>query len=209
MYSFIMPYVDRLPQYRKTVESLQRFYADREWEVILVVDAKNTDDVTLEGAPGVLYQMRRHGYNPAPMYNAGAKLAKHPRLVLTNPECLHLTNVLAEFDKHPDSYQVAMCRAESAWYAHPKHRPEPRPFCACITKENYWAMGGYDEAYADGYCFDDDDFIRKVGASDMDVVWVDATVQHQSHKKPKVPNYKRQWARNKAIFESKWGAHRG
>lgn len=48
------------------------------------------------------------------------------------------------------------------WYQHPEHRNNKLHFCASIFRRNIEILGGFDEEYKKGVCFDDDDFVFKV-----------------------------------------------
>lgn len=48
------------------------------------------------------------------------------------------------------------------WYQHPVHRNYKYHFCAASYRHNFEIIGGFDEEYANGVCFDDDDLVLKV-----------------------------------------------
>lgn len=48
------------------------------------------------------------------------------------------------------------------WYQHPKHRNCKFHFCSASHRQNFEIIGGFDEKYADGVCFDDDDMVLKM-----------------------------------------------
>ncbi len=48
------------------------------------------------------------------------------------------------------------------WYHHPKIRPRPLNFLAAIHKSSLNRIGGFDEEYANGIAYDDDDFLLRV-----------------------------------------------
>ena len=48
------------------------------------------------------------------------------------------------------------------WFNHPIHRPVSYHFCSAIYKEKLNLLGGFDPAYSEGYCFDDDEFLFRI-----------------------------------------------
>lgn len=97
------------------------------------------------------------------------------------------------------------------WYNHSKFRPEAYHFCAAMTKQDLYDLGGFDERYAKGVGYDDDDFIWRIRQKKMNIKFVDdVIVLHQNHynyseNKIEAEDMIRQildsYKRNKAIFE--------
>lgn len=51
---------------------------------------------------------------------------------------------------------------ELEWYQHPIHRNVKYHFCSAIYKSNLDIVGGFDEEYAKGVCYDDCDLVFKI-----------------------------------------------
>lgn len=97
------------------------------------------------------------------------------------------------------------------WYNHSLYRPEAYHFCAAMTRNDLYDLGGFDERYAKGVGYDDDDFIWRIKAKKMRINFIDkCIVLHQNHYnysedkvqaevvlKQIIESYKR----NKIIFE--------
>jgi GT2 family glycosyltransferase/glycosyltransferase involved in cell wall biosynthesis len=81
-------------------------------------------------------------------------------------------------------------------------------FCVMIPRHVYEKVGGLDEQYGLGY-FEDDDYCRRVQQIGLRMVCAeDAFVHHYlsaSFNKLKHEQRQELFARNKAIFEKKWG----
>jgi GT2 family glycosyltransferase len=81
-------------------------------------------------------------------------------------------------------------------------------FCVMIPRHVYEKVGDLDEQYGLGY-FEDDDYCRRVQQIGLRTICAeDAFVHHYlSASFNKLKNEQRQelFARNKAIFEKKWG----
>ena len=229
-YSFIIPYYNRGKQFYNTLASLRYYYSRRgDCDAVVIEDSKNDDqlfslvklfedDIKIR----IIKTGRKDLYNPSPAYNAGVRAAIGEYVVLTSPECMHLNNVLGVFDNIfeavPNSYTIAACMSgkkikgvyhdpESVtydrhmWYQHTVYRNLKYHFCSALKRVTYSAIGGFDERYAEGYCFDDDSFRDRVAAHGVPFVATDsAVVLHQEHPKQNVP--KALWERNKALYEA-------
>lgn len=224
-YSIIMPYYDRAEQLKNTLQSFIRLYSDRmDFQIVLVVDNKMSTRMTqqyyavtaaYEGQLQIctIWSSGKNLYNPAIAFNEGAEWASGSILILTSPECKHETNILAEMDvefkENIDAYVVCACKSIRAdgtlhmWYQHTEHRNERYHFCSAITKKNYKLIEGFDERYAYGYGYDDDDFRDRVMHADLQFcVRDDLLVAHQHHEKVRPPDYKEKLVRNKRLYES-------
>lgn len=97
---------------------------------------------------------------------------------------------------------------ELGWYNHSLHRPKAYHFCAAITTKDLYDLGGFDERYAKGVGYDDDEFVWRVKRK-MKINFVDNyIVLHQNHytndkEKESTLKYqiKSEYRRNNRIFE--------
>lgn len=231
-YSFLIPYHDRLAQFQATLVSFRRWYGDRagNCELIVVVDEKSQEQV--EELLSIMISgtnpfqclvdpaRRVGGFNPAPHYNQAAGIAKGEYFILTSPEILHDTNILAgldeEFEQDPMAYVVCGCQnmdksggqdLRMPWYQHSVHRPANYHFCTALSRRAWAEVGGFDEAYSEGVAYDDDDFLMAVNAAGLNIrVRDDLVTHHQWHDKPYkgMPRRRELVQRNKALYESKW-----
>lgn len=224
-YSILMPYHNRLPQLQETLRSLRTWYGDRnDWEVILAVDGKSAEQIPLEralawnaeGLPVVRKRCLPQKCSPVRLYNIAARIACGEFFIITNPECLHSTNVLQGLDRifadRPEVYAVCACVAQKAdgsflqWYQHSLKRNARLHFCSALSRENFFKAGGFDERYAEGYCWDDNDFRDSIEAAGIPtVVRDDLLVSHQHHEKVRPGNWKALWDHNRRVYEEKWG----
>jgi GT2 family glycosyltransferase len=214
-----MPYINRLEQLERTLISFAYHYGGRsDYEVIVVEDAKNDDNLR-----GLLHKYRRrvplrhfvldrteNVWTPTLHYNFGVEMAAHSRyVVLTNPECLHATDVLAGFDRYFNeavrpAYIICTCKhvhkcqmpngdygeltyEDGNWLQHSQRNNRMLNFCAVMPRDLYLKVGGFDNEYATGYAYADDDFRDRVVMAVADVVLADdLLVLHQEH--PRVVN---------------------
>lgn len=71
------------------------------------------------------------------------------------------------------------------WYNHSLYRPKGYHFCTAITAKDLKSLGGFDELYALGIAFDDDDFLSRIKKKKLDIRFIDdELVLHQNHYSP-------------------------
>jgi len=94
------------------------------------------------------------------------------------------------------------------WYNHSVIRPEAFHFCSALMANDLFDLGGFDERYAKGVGYDDDELIWRIRNKKMNIKFIDdQIVLHQNHyiepdnvveaNKKRFESYKR----NKLIFE--------
>lgn len=78
-----------------------------------------------------------------------------------------------------------ICATDSehdSWYNHPVYRGTGYDFCSAITIKNIIKLNGYDERYATGFCYGDDDFIMRIKRLGLFVdIPTNPIVLHQWH----------------------------
>jgi hypothetical protein len=188
-------------------------------ELRKVVDYFKTD------IPITLFQYSESVINPSVLFNKAFELRKGDILIITNPECFHKVDILSgldkEFEKSKFIYVVCACESSKVnsrwiskfedfkydrhmWYQHSEYRNACYHFCTVMTAGSYALIGGFDEMFAKGLCFDDDDFRDRVRQSGMKfVIRDDLVVVHQKHDKDhlKMKGYRQLWLRNKQLYE--------
>ena len=71
---------------------------------------------------------------------------------------------------------------ENGWYNHGVYRPVGLHFCSAITRKNLKKLNGFDERYAEGSCYDDNEFLHRVKVSGLTVKFIDEGICiHQFH----------------------------
>ena len=116
---------------------------------------------------------------------------------------------------YPESYQDVTFNAPTIkkdrkdrailWYQHSKSRNRMLHFCTSISKKEYMNIGGFDEAYAGGVAYDDDDFIKTVQYNKLNIVCRDdLVVVHQHHPDVFRPDTPALININKILFTNKW-----
>ena len=167
--------------------------------------------------------------NPCIPYNIGFEHAMGDKIVIQNPECAHIGDVLKYVDEHltdetyisfstlslnkeitskiqTDSYEDMHATVNSVaktavaatfngtlnWYNHQKYRPKAYHFCSAITKNTLTKLGGFDERFAFGYWYDDDEFVTRIHRAGVAIAIPDSSnnpfVAHQWHYSGSSPN---------------------
>jgi GT2 family glycosyltransferase len=235
MISIVMSFYNRKALLDRTLEWLHKSEI-KDYELIIVDDASPEPLVCPEATVVRIERKDKWWHNPCIPFNMGFKKAKGDIILIQNPECMHQGDILKYVTEtiQPKLYLSFACYAinevqtkqlslgvmpdiedksfggkeRNGYYNHSVFRPVGYHFCSAIMKSDLDKIGGFDEKYANGISFDDDDLAYKISASGIRIKLVDRPfVIHQWH----VPfTYKqdgwRLWhERNKAIFESKWG----
>lgn len=73
------------------------------------------------------------------------------------------------------------------WYNHKTHRPKGFHFCNAITRKNLQKLNGFDERYANGWGYDDNEFRDRVNMLNLNWHWSEnCVVFHQWHTPAKL-----------------------
>lgn len=156
-------------------------------------------------------------YSPCHKYNLGVSVSRGHFIILSSPEIFHEENVLAGLDKEYDedinAYVVCSCRSVffdkkldnfeefknyrvngeysdyESWYQHSTHRNVMFHFCVGILKDNYIRIQGFDERYCKGLGFDDNNFLHRVLAGSLRLVFRDDLITlHVEHGREYISN---------------------
>ena len=131
--------------------------------------------------------------NPCSVYNKGFREAKGKIVVIQNPECIHFGDLLGYLKSnlgHNDYFAFSAYNCTSAdftdnllknihlvndpnfnaqnsicWYNHPVTRPVHYHFCAAMLNDNLKMLGGFDEEFAKGAWFDDNEILLSISAN--------------------------------------------
>lgn len=70
----------------------------------------------------------------------------------------------------------------NGWYNHPVYRQEMFHFCSVITRKDLYDLGGFDERYANGSAFDDNEFLCRIRKRGLRIDMIENPfVVHQAH----------------------------
>lgn len=213
MISIVTTYHNRKNLFINTLESLNQSEI-QDYEIIAVDDTSSPEH-RIEDLTDIYPKLRvirvekeeKWWVNPCINFNKGFKEAKGEIIVMQNPECKHMGDVLkvaSQIEKN--EYYSFACYSideettnnkkeliinnraprrdgELAWYNHSVYRPKGYHFCSVINKENLDKLKGFDERYAEGIAYDDDEFIHRVRVLGLQIKIIDYPfVIHQWHQ---------------------------
>lgn len=213
MISIVTAYHNRKDLFINTLESLNNSEIS-DYEVIAVDDSSSYEhrlEDLIEKYPKLkiirINLEDKWWINPCVTFNIGFKAAIGDIIVLQNPECKHIGDVLKKSSTIKDGQyysfacyslnkestysnnfpiinnRAASMDGELSWYNHSLYRPKGYHFCAAITKNDLTKLGGFDEQYAMGIAYDDDEFLYRVGKLGLQLSIIDYPyVMHQWHQ---------------------------
>jgi len=156
---------------------------------------------------------RVEGYgNPAHAFNVGLNLATGDRLVIMSSDVIVTPGAVKSMNRFwsPDVLYTPKVIDMDLYreYCGPT-RPFPMPWFLVVPTKTALEVGGWDETFLGGFCFEDNDFVGRV-LLQLGVVrcdW-DAVVYHQSHVQPAYDVTSEEVVaandRNKALCRQKW-----
>tara|TARA_Y100000034_G_scaffold130671_1_gene189653 strand:+ start:3883 stop:4695 length:813 start_codon:yes stop_codon:yes gene_type:complete len=233
IFSIVMAYHNRKPLLLHTLRSIAASTQAKYTEVIIVDDG-SSDDHRLEDIvddyPFVIKLIRQETedkwyINPCIPFNLGIKEATGDIIVIQNPECFHLGDVLKFATAIDDdtyysyhAYSLSKEKTEKmdcidpkminelgnkvttsslpfglenktmnmeggdGYYNHYQYRPTGYHFCAITKRRNMEDLGGFDERYATGSGFDDNELVERVKRKGLKLLLVSyPMVLHQNH----------------------------
>jgi glycosyltransferase involved in cell wall biosynthesis len=245
--SIVTAYYNRKKQFYQTLKSIAKSKFT-EFELIVVDDCSLPEHRLEEYLNEFsflniirLEKENRWYINPCVPFNIGIREAIGDIIILQNPECLHVHDILTYVNenindsnyitisaysvdenitntlpKYCDNntlidffktlpQQSASTGSLNAWYNHSKYRPVYYHFCSAITKINMKKLNGFDERYAYGVAYDDDEFIKRIERLGLiRIINDDISVIHQYHPPflYNIPNNGQIHEKNKRLFYS-------
>lgn len=221
MISIAMAYCNRKRIFVETLKSIARSkYKDIE---VVAVDDNSDESERIDELPEQFPFMRVIRVNKEDKWyisgcmpwNRAIANCRGDIILLQNPECLHVHDVLDYVKDIKDTDYVTMSvysinkelteklpevisdeqlmeffkvlpqqHVENyvGWYNHSVHNVTYFPFCAAMTRKNMDAIGGFDERFATGVGFEDNDLINRIDRLGLKKTIVDdVSVIHQWH----------------------------
>lgn len=238
MISIVMGYFNRFELLDFTIQSISET-KHSDYEVIVVNDFSADDqnpDLLTKKYPNTnirvihmsdVYETKTY-MNPCIPYNVGFSKAQGDKIIIQNPECCHMGDVITYVEENltNDEYMSFHCYASTqedlpkirngqpitflnpripsaggCWYNHKKYRPKSLHFTTAITRDRLADLNGFDERFAQGNSYDDNEFIRRV-ENLLPVKYVESPyVIHQFHPKIVPANRQVVMNTNKQLLE--------
>lgn len=245
MISIVTAYYNRRKLFIETLKSIYKS-SYKDFEIIVVDDASKPEEriedlmQTYPGLKVVRVEEKDKWYkNSCIPYNIGIKKSIGDIILLQNPECLHVHDILSYMTENVnDSNYIAAStysvdkrvtdnilphlsrlgirnlfstlpqqRASDdiGWYNHSIYKPTYYHFCAGLTRTNIEKLEGFDERYAPGIGYEDDEFVYRIGKLGLTkIIADDVSVIHQRHQRVynlSNPEHKRLYNMNKVLFQ--------
>lgn len=248
MISIVTSYYNRKPLFVRTLNTIKNsIIKDVEF---IVVDDGSDPEHRLEGLESqfpflkiIRIEKENKWYiNPCVPFNIGIRETKGDKIILQNPECLHVHDVLACVDKDlNDSNYISMsCYGVDSqqnvrisyhrqnnslpeflktlpqqryvgydtpgWYNHSIYRPLHFHFCSAITRNNMAKINGFDERFAMGIGYDDDEITLRIKMLELQmIIRDDVSVIHQYHSSLwEYPNAAELCEKNRLLVDKVW-----
>jgi len=233
--SIVMAFYNRQELLDKTLEGIDKSVI-KDYELIIVDDA-STIPLVCDRAKIIRVEKKDKWYNcSAVAWNRGMREVTGDIVILNSPECYHVGDILSYVRNNirPNLYLSFGCYAinkaetenfhkgifpnlvnavvdcHTGWYNHTVHRPVAYHFCSAMLKKDLDMIGGFDERYAYGVAFDDDEFIRTIKHMGMKIKIVNRPyVIHQYHTHFEFTNasaWRAPHTLNKAIYDQGYNA---
>jgi len=219
MISIVTAYHNRLQLFINTLKSIESSEI-KDFEVIAVDDGSSDEHRLERLLPRFPYLKiiriepeDKWWVNPCVPYNLGFKEAKGDIIIIQNPECRHMGDILKKTSNlKTDEYISFACYSldkdstyspiknlkiidrpisydgQLGWYNHSKYRAFGYHFCSAIHKNNLDLLGGFDERYAKGIGYDDNEILVRIRRMGLNINIVDSPfVSHQWHYENGIP----------------------
>jgi hypothetical protein len=229
--SIVMAYHNRKPQTIETLKGFEKMYSGKyNFEVVIVDDNSNEENRLEEDIKQFSFSIRLiviskeekgDRINPCIAYNKGFEKAEGDIIIIQNPECYHIDDILndttsyltrnhiktyscyglASFeqnnfinnpnklknkikninkiggeDKSKDNLSI------SGWLNNKDVNPTYYHYCLSIHKVDLNILGGFSIDFRNGFCYDDDEFVRRAYYKNFKLEISDLLVIHQFHE---------------------------
>lgn len=236
MVSIVMAYFERKSLLIKTLQSIEKS-SIKDIEVIVVDDysceAERIEDLqSIYSFLKVIRVSKEEKWYECSCvaYNRGIAAIKGDIVIIQNPECLHIGDVLkyvvenitddnylsisaysihklwlGNLEKYVSGFKELPQRKavnDFGWRNHPVYHPVYLHFCSALTRKNMDILQGFDERYAMGIAYDDNELVERVTRLGLKKeIPTEVSVIHQGHDKKIYANYSDKIKKNKTFFE--------
>lgn len=219
--SIVTAYHNRKKLFYNTLKTIQNS-ENKDIEVIVVDDCSDDEHRLEDLLPEFpflkiirLEKKDKWYINPCVPFNIGFKEAKNEIVIIQNPECLHVGDVLKKVSEMKENeYYSFACYSitqdmtskikeldvesllsliqpqprsirhdgDNGWYNHSVYRPVRYHFTSAIHRKNLMELGGFDERYAEGIAYDDNEILVRISRMGLRIEIINSPfVVHQWH----------------------------
>ncbi|HJY98683.1 MAG TPA: galactosyltransferase-related protein, partial [Patescibacteria group bacterium] len=170
MFSIIMPLDEnRLNQFKNT----KLVYDSMPQKKEFIIPTRNErglrkyfSEHKLDKDVRIIPYVVRIGFNCSKALNLGVRSAKYPQIIVTSPEVLPITQVLAQFEEVLGTNVVGQVwdgdengnKGKSLVSTHFRNNNPGMYFLAMFNKDDIEKVNGWDEEFMKGYAYEDKDF---------------------------------------------------
>ena len=229
--SIVMAYCNRKTQTLKTLERFEELYSNKyNFEVVIVDDNSNDKNTLDEYIKNFSFSINLIKLTPTEKnnyiggsiaYNKGFENAKGEIIIIQNPECFHVDNILEHTlnNLKYNTYISYSCYGLGSfndnnlinnidklkniiyldnniggqnktsekikiggWLNHNIHNPTYYHYCCSILKKNLKLVGNFSIDLSKGFCYDDDELVRRLYSKNINLLISDKLVIHQYHE---------------------------
>ena len=208
IFSIVIQYYNRRDLLLNTILSISKSTLISNSEIIIVDDA--SDDIhkindicnVFPNLNITLFEFsKRDKWWSCPVLPANKGLAEATGdiIILQGAEIYHTSDILLDVKNRitPNDYLVYATLAltqndtqniqsgiyeSKQWYQHSIYRNRCLNFCTAILRDDLLDLGGFDERYAHGIWYGDDDFLLRIKRKQMNIISIDSPYTlHQYH----------------------------
>ena len=214
--SIVTAYYNRKQQFIETLKSISKSNHTN-FEMIVVDDCSDEDqrieDLIKDFQFIKIIRLEKENkqyVNPCIPFNIGIKAISKDTdiVVLQNPECLHVSDILSYFKNNINNYNyisIAMYFLDDEltevlpfyyqnnivfdllrslpldnWRNHPTLQPSFYHFCSAMSKTNMDKLKGFDERYSQGIALDDCDFVNSIRKLGLKMIIPDPDIEQMA-----------------------------
>ena len=211
--SIVIAHYNRFHLLYNTLTSIYNKHNHKDIQIVVVDDGSKilTDKEKIFEFPIDYIQLPESKWysNPCIPYNIGIEYSCGDIVIIQNPECYHLDDVITHAINNlkMDNYFAYSCyslpkeidaitiisRTQlknriarydgcEGWYCHSNFRNFPAHFCSAIYRKNLDLIKNFSREYAYGIGYDDNDLILKLNKANINIDIInDISVLHQHH----------------------------
>ena len=231
MISLVWPYWQRQAVADQSCALLSEHYGGLDFELIVVDDGNSVPyqpPVTPFSLRVVRLPMKLRPLNPCVPINRGVAEARGDYIAISGPEMMHTKPILAQMRDEigEDARKYVMAAVwfpeRKTWHCHSSRKRGDAGdvgsmlpagadyhFMSMMRRELWDAAGGFDEDYREGAGYDDPDFVLRLHRAGAKFLIRDDLVVEHVRKGAHAGWKPEMFARNRALFFSKWGRPSG